>query len=50
MIWVNFCKTVWLFGCKEMVRIIAYLKIAKKKKKDIDNTKKTSGSDNRPPH
>ena len=31
-----------------MVRIIAYLKIAKKKK--TDNTKKTSGSDNRPPH
>ena len=49
MIWVNFCKTVWLLGCKEMVRIIAYLKIAKKKK-EIDNTKKTSGSDNRPPH
>ena len=30
MIWVAFSKTVWLFRCKEIVRIIAHLKIAKK--------------------
>ena len=36
MIWVAFSKTVWSFGCKEIVRIIAYLKIAKKPK---DNAK-----------
>ena len=30
MIWVAFSKTVWSFGCKEIVRIIAYLKIVKK--------------------
>ena len=33
MIWVAFSKTVWSFGCKEIVRIIAYLKIAKKHRK-----------------
>ena len=32
MIWVAFSKTVWSFGCKEIVRIIAYLKIAKKQR------------------
>ena len=35
MIWVASSKTVWLFGCKEIARIIAYLK----KAKNIDNTK-----------
>ena len=30
MIWVAFSKTVCSFGCKEIVRIIAYLNIAKK--------------------
>ena len=36
MIWVAFLKTVWSFECKEVVRIIASLKIAK----NIDNRKK----------
>ena len=31
-IWVAFSKTVWSFGCKEIVRIAAYLKIAKKQR------------------
>ena len=36
MVWVAFSKTVCSFGCKEIVRIIAYLNITKK---NIDNTK-----------
>ena len=32
MIWVAFSKTVWSFGCKEIVRIMTYLKIAKKQR------------------
>ena len=45
MIWVAFSKTVWSFGCKEIVRIIVYLKIVKKTKV-MQN--KTSSYDNRP--
>ena len=32
MIWVAFSETVSSFGCKEIVRIIAYLKIADKQR------------------
>ena len=44
MIWVAFSKTVWSFECKEIVHIMAYLKIAKKTK-IMQN--KTSRSDSR---
>ena len=43
MIWVAFSKKESSFGCKEVVRIIVYLKIAKN---IIQN--KDLGADNRP--